>query len=92
MSGKRLKDRDVAESVFRLKALTWSLTGMLLGALLGSYYALQSGRSVILYAALFAIVVWAVAFFGTMFFSEGVARIGSSVYFASGTPALCASS
>jgi tetratricopeptide (TPR) repeat protein len=89
MSDRRLKDRDVAESVFRLKALTWSLTGMLLGALLGSYYALQSGRSVILYAALFAIVVWAVAFFGTLFFSEGVARMGGSVYFSSGssTPA-----
>lgn len=86
---RKLRDFDSAESVNRLKAATWSLLGIVMGAGMGIGYAQLTGRPALPYAIGFAVVMGAVVLFGTLFVAERAAGIGSSVYFHSGatTPA-----
>jgi tetratricopeptide (TPR) repeat protein len=84
-----IPDRDVAESMYRLKTLLWSSVGAGLGALIGTFYSLRADGPALLYIILFAVLLWALVYFGTLFVANRVGSIGSSVYFQGGgsTPA-----
>jgi tetratricopeptide (TPR) repeat protein len=76
--------RDDAELAFMLRAFTWSLTALVIGAGLGIQIVLRTDRSAWIIPAL-ALGCWAVAFFGTLAFASLSGRIGSSLYFSSGS-------
>jgi tetratricopeptide (TPR) repeat protein len=79
-----LRDFDSAETAFRLKAFTWSLTGLLLGFLLGVLIVLKTGAPPLGTIALSSLGVWAAGFFGGTFISERGARAAASIYFSAG--------
>lgn len=85
---RRLKDVDTAEHAFRLKAFTWSLAGLFLGLLLGVFLEMNGASPLMIPAA--ALGVWAVSYFGTLWFADSAGNVGASLYFASGssTPAV----
>jgi tetratricopeptide (TPR) repeat protein len=80
-----LRDSDSAEAVYRLKSFTWSLTGLVLGGLLGAYYAIQTGVPLLRPVLLGALFLWAVVYFGTLALAERAGRWGSSIYFSGGS-------
>lgn len=77
----RLRDFDSSDNVYRLKAVTYSLVGIVIGAGTGLWYSLLTGRPLLPYLIGFAVVMWAIVFFGTLFFVDRAASIGASVYF-----------
>jgi TPR repeat protein len=79
-----LKDFDSAESAFRLRAFTWSLTGLLLGFLIGVLIVLKTGAPPVRTIVISSLGVWAAGFFGGLFVSERAARAGASIYFSAG--------
>ena len=85
---RRLKDSDSSEVAYRLRAFTWSLTGLLIGALVGVFLVIHGAPRWVIPVC--ALGVWALAYFGTLWFAERAARVGSSLYFSSGssTPAV----
>jgi tetratricopeptide (TPR) repeat protein len=82
---RRLHDFDSAESAFRFRAFTWSLTGLVLGALLGFYYSLQTGADPLRAMVVGGLGLWAFAYFGTLRFAERAGVWGGSIYFSSGS-------
>jgi tetratricopeptide (TPR) repeat protein len=80
-----LRDTDTAETAFRVKALAWSMAGLLLGFLLGVLIVLKTGAPLLRTVVLASLGVWAAGFFGGLFISERAARAGASIYFTSGS-------
>jgi tetratricopeptide (TPR) repeat protein len=76
-----LRDFDSAETAYRLRSFTWSLTGLVLGGLLGAYYAIQTGVPLLRPIVFGALFLWAFVYFGTLALAERTARWGSSIYF-----------
>jgi tetratricopeptide (TPR) repeat protein len=76
-----LRDTDSAETAYRLKSFTWSMVGLLLGGLLGAYYAIQTGVPPLLPIVSGALFLWAFVFFGTLALAEHAGRWGSAIYF-----------
>lgn len=79
---RRLKDVDVGEAAYRLKTLLWSITGLIMGFLMG-VTATVYGRSPIL-IPICTIAVWAFVYFGTRWLTDSAGRAGASVYFSGG--------
>jgi hypothetical protein len=83
--GKPLRDFDSADIAYRVRSFMWSLTGAIIGALIGFFYAHENGIAPGRPMLVGALVLWAFMYFGTLMFAERAGRWGSAIYFSGGS-------